>query len=231
MSFIELREISKSYILGDTRVQALQGINLKLEKSEFAALIGASGSGKSTLLHILGSIDHPDSGTYFLDGLEIPLLNDDDKSLIRNQKIGFIFQSFHLVPVLNVFENVELPLLVQAKLSKQERHHRVIEALNDVGLHDFMNHPPNKLSGGQRQRVAIARALVTQPALILADEPTANLDSVTTHKIVDLLLELNSNKQVTFLFCTHDEKLMSRVNRQIRIQDGKIIGDSWPSGN
>lgn len=223
MPLIELKNIHKTYILGETQIQALRGINLELHKGEFAALIGASGSGKSTLLHILGTIDQPDSGTFLMEEQNVLNLSEDEKSHLRNKHIGFIFQSFHLVPVLNVYENVELPLLIQPQLTKAERHDRIIQALENVGLKDFARHPPNKLSGGQRQRVAIARALVTHPSLILADEPTANLDSTTTHKIVDLLLDLNTKMNVTFLFCTHDEKLMSRVQRQIRIQDGVII--------
>lgn len=226
MAFIQLAQIQKSYILGETKVHALKGIDLSLERGEFAALIGTSGSGKSTLLHILGTIDQPDSGSFKIENQDVLALDEDQKSYLRNKKIGFIFQSFHLVPVLNVFENVELPLLVQETMTKAERQDRVLKAIENVGLKEFLKHPPNKLSGGQRQRVAIARALVTEPSLILADEPTANLDSNTTHKIVDLLLELNERMKVTFLFCTHDEKLMKRVNRHIRIQDGKIIEDS-----
>jgi len=223
MPLIELKNIQKTYTLGETKIHALRGINLELHEGEFAALIGASGSGKSTLLHILGTIDQPDSGTFLMNNKDILTLSEDDKSHLRNKNIGFIFQSFHLVPVLNVYENVELPLLIQSQLTKSDRHERILLSLENVGLKDFIKHPPNKLSGGQRQRVAIARALVTHPSLILADEPTANLDSTTTHKIVDLLMELNSKMKVTFLFCTHDEKLMSRVQRQIRIQDGVII--------
>ncbi len=225
MTFIQLKDIQKSYVLGETKVPALRGINLNLKQGEFAALIGASGSGKSTLLHILGTIDQPDQGSFLMDDQNVLALSEDEKSLLRNKKIGFIFQSFHLVPVLNIYENVELPLLVQSQVPKEERHQRVTQALENVGLKDFMHHPPNKLSGGQRQRVAIARALVTRPSLILADEPTANLDSTTTHKIVDLLMELNQKMKVTFLFCTHDEKLMNRVHRHIRIQDGLIVED------
>lgn len=226
MSFIQLKNIKKNYFLGETQVQALRGINLTFKKGEFAALIGPSGSGKSTLLHILGTIDEPSEGEFLLEDKNILSFNEKEKSSLRNKKIGFIFQAFHLVPVLNVFENVELPLLVLAKSSREERTTRVLQALDDVGLKSFSQYPPNKLSGGQRQRVAIARALVTEPDMILADEPTANLDSDTTQKIVDLLIELNNKRQVTFLFCTHDEKLMSRVNRHIRIQDGLVIEDS-----
>ncbi len=226
MAFIELKNIKKSYLLGDTQVHALRGINLKLNKGEFTALIGPSGAGKSTLLHILGTIDEPSEGEFLLDSKNILTLNENEKSAIRNKKIGFIFQAFHLIPVLNVFENVELPLLVSSDLSREERAARVIQALQDVGLKDYIKHPPNKLSGGQRQRVAIARALVTQPDFILADEPTANLDSDTTHKIVNLLIDLNKKKHVTFLFCTHDEKLMNQVHRHIRIQDGVVFDDT-----
>ncbi len=223
MALIELKNIKKTYTLGETQIQALRGINLQLHEGEFAALIGTSGSGKSTLLHILGTIDDPDEGSFTMGDQNVLSLSENEKSYLRNKKIGFIFQSFHLVPVLNIYENVELPLLIQSHLSKKERHERILQSIENVGLKDFLHHPPNKLSGGQRQRVAIARALVTHPSLILADEPTANLDSATTHKIVDLLMELNTMMKVTFLFCTHDEKLMSRVQRQIRIQDGVII--------
>lgn len=226
MSFIQLSNIKKNYVLGETQVHALRGINLTLNKGEFAALIGPSGSGKSTLLHILGTIDEPSSGEFFLESKNILHLDETEKSHIRNKKIGFIFQAFHLVPVLNVFENVELPLLVSGEYSKEAREKKVLQALDDVGLKSFVQHPPNKLSGGQRQRVAIARALVTEPDLILADEPTANLDSDTTQTIVNLLIELNRRRQVTFLFCTHDEKLMSQVSRHIRIQDGLVTEDT-----
>lgn len=222
MSLIELKNIKKTYYLGETKIEALKGIDLTLKKGEFAALIGKSGSGKSTLLHILGTIDTPDSGEFYLEKENVLSLDEDEKSLLRNNKIGFIFQSFHLVPVLNVYENIELPLLIQKNISAKEKRTRIEQAIESVGLSSFYKHPPNKLSGGQRQRVAIARALVTQPSLILADEPTANLDSDTTHKIVDLLLDLNQKMNVTFLFCTHDEKLMDRVQRQVRIQDGII---------
>lgn len=225
MSLISLNNIYKTYTLGETQVQALRGIHFNLLKGEFAALIGTSGSGKSTLLNILGTIDTPDSGSYILNQTDVLKLTEDQKSILRNNEIGFIFQSFHLVPVLNVYENVELPLLVQTKVDKVSRKQRVLEAIENVGLLDYLHHTPNKLSGGQRQRVAIARSLVTHPSLILADEPTANLDSATTHKIVDLLLDLNIKMKVTFLFCTHDEKLMNRVQRRIRIQDGLIIDD------
>ncbi len=218
-----LRNVQKRYKLGDTEVHALRGLNLDVLKGDFTALVGASGSGKSTLLNIIGCIDEPDSGEIFFENINVQKLSETQKSTLRNRKIGFIFQSFNLVPVLNVFENIELPLLIQKEISKKERDERITNAINEVGLTKFLHHLPDKLSGGQRQRVAIARALVTQPSLILADEPTANLDSDTTHKIIDLMLDLNKKKGVTFLFSTHDEKLMNRVTRTLRIQDGIII--------
>ena len=221
--FLKLENVHKYYELGETRVHALRGLSLELFTGEFAAIIGTSGAGKSTLLHLIGCLDQPSSGLLELDGRALKGLNDDEMSELRNQKIGFIFQSFNLIPVLNVFENIELPLMINPEISKEERTARVNQAIDDVGLTDFKKHIPDQLSGGQRQRVAIARALVNHPSLILADEPTANLDSKTAHKIIDLMQELNQKRKVTFLFSTHDEKLMSRVGRIIRIHDGVIV--------
>lgn len=219
---VELQQVVKSYQLGETQVQALRGVSFDINEGEFTALIGTSGSGKSTLLNLVGCIDTPDEGIIQIDGQNVAHLSENEKSTLRNHKIGFIFQSFNLIPVLNVAENIEMPLLIQRETSKEERQRRVAVALEDVGLKDFSRHMPNKLSGGQRQRVAIARALVTQPKLVLADEPTANLDSKTAHMIIDLLTDLNSRKKVTFLFCSHDEKLIGRVGRVLKIQDGII---------
>lgn len=219
---LELKNVVKTYHLGETTVPALRSLNLAIKKGEFTALIGKSGSGKSTLLNLVGCIDSPDAGQILFDGQDITNLDEVQKSALRNHKIGFIFQSFNLIPVLNVYENIELPLVIQPEVSAEERKNRVLSALKDVELEDFAHYPPDKLSGGQRQRVAIARALVTHPTLVLADEPTANLDSKTSHKIIDLLLDLNQKKQITFLFCSHDEKLIDRVGRIIRIQDGVI---------
>jgi putative ABC transport system ATP-binding protein len=221
-SLVQIREVHKRYRLGETTVHALRGATLDIQRGEFTAVVGVSGSGKSTLLNMVGCIDDPDEGEIIFDGQDLKKLDEDEKSRLRNEKIGFIFQSFNLIPVLNVYENVELPLLIHPKLSPEERHQRVVSAIADVGLSDFLKQVPDKLSGGQRQRVAIARALVTQPSLVLADEPTANLDSETTHRIIDLLVELNQKRQVTFLFCTHDEKLIGRVSRTVRIKDGVI---------
>jgi putative ABC transport system ATP-binding protein len=221
-NIVEVRDIHKTYRLGTTTVPAVRGLNLELRHGEFTALVGASGSGKSTLLNVIGCIDDADAGQVLIDGVDVGKLSDDQRSDLRNRKIGFIFQSFNLVPVLSVFENVELPLMLQPSVRAAERRERVERAIEDVGLRDFARHRPDNLSGGQRQRVAIARALVSDPLLVLADEPTANLDSVTTHKIIDLMLDLNEKRKVTFFFSTHDEKLMSRVARVVHISDGKV---------
>lgn len=221
-TIVELRDVKKSYQLGQTTVPALRGVDFQVFRGEFTAVVGASGSGKSTLLNMIGCIDEPDSGRIVLDGVEVTTLSDDDKSRLRNRKIGFIFQSFNLVPVLSVYENVELPLLINPDVDAGTRAQRVLRAIEDVGLKDFTRNLPDQLSGGQRQRVAIARALAGNPDLVLADEPTANLDSKTSHMIIDLMLELNRSRKVTFLFSTHDERLMDRVSRTVHIKDGVI---------
>jgi len=217
---VQLIGVHKSYRLGQTMVTALRGIDLQINKGEFTAVIGASGSGKSTLLNMIGCIDHPDSGSIKFDATEVTKLSDDALSRLRNHKIGFIFQSFNLIPVLSVQENVELPLLINGDINAAERAERVANAIADVGLEGLKRNLPDQLSGGQRQRVAIARALAGSPDLVLADEPTANLDSTNSHKIIDLMLELNARRKVTFLFSTHDEALMGRVSRLVHIQDG-----------
>ena len=221
-ALVRLEDVVRTYRLGETEVPALRGVSLELRAGEFTALVGPSGSGKSTLLHLAGCIDRPDAGKVWVEGQDVAALSDDARSRLRNRKIGFVFQSFNLVPVLDVQENVELPLLLHAELSRAARRERVARALEDVGLGDFARHPPDKLSGGQRQRVAIARALVTAPLLVLADEPTANLDSETARRILDLLVELNARRGVTFLFSTHDEKLMARVGRRLHLRDGRL---------
>ena len=222
MEIVKVENLYKSYTLGETKIEALKGVNFSLNTGEFTALIGASGSGKSTLLNLLGCLDRPDSGSVFIHGSNVMNLNEGELDTLRNTHLGFIFQSFNLIPVLSVYENIELPLLVQKNVSREERNQRVFQALADVGLEKFAQHLPDKLSGGQRQRAAIARSLVTRPTIILADEPTANLDSVTAHMVIDLLKDLNQKKGVTFLFCTHDEKLIGRVSRVINIIDGLI---------
>lgn len=219
---VEIQNVFKSYQLGSTEVLALRGLSLTIRKGEFAALIGASGSGKTTLLNLVGCLDVADQGKILIENTDIKELSEDAKSDLRNEKIGFIFQSFNLIPVLSVFENVEIPLTIRKDLTVEQRSEKVLAAIRDVGLEEFAHHRPDQLSGGQRQRVAIARALVTEPLLILADEPTANLDSKTAHHIIDLMLELNKKRHMTFFFCTHDEKLMSRVQRIVKIKDGVI---------
>lgn len=229
-TIVRLTGVHKTYRLGEALVPALRGVSLDLHQGEFTALVGASGSGKSTLLNMVGCIDEPDQGSVLVEGRDVAHLSDDDRSRLRNEKIGFIFQSFNLIPVLDVYENVELPLLINDRIAVGERDARVRQALADVELGDYVRHLPDKLSGGQRQRVAIARALVTSPLLVLADEPTANLDSGTTHRIIDLMLRLNATRGVTFFFSTHDEKLMSRVARILHISDGELVADSRNPG-
>lgn len=219
---VEVKNLYKSYQLGETKIEAIRGLNLQLDEGEFVALIGTSGSGKSTLLNLIGCLDEPDTGEIFIADKNVKDLSENEKSQLRNRQIGYIFQAFNLIPVLNVFENVEMPLVLRTDMTAEARREKVNNALKDVGLEDFHKHLPDKLSGGQRQRVAIARALVTEPALILADEPTANLDSKTTHMIIDLLLEMNQKRKVTFFFCSHDEKLIGRVQKVLRISDGII---------
>jgi len=223
--FVSLRNLQKSYQLGETRVNALRGMNLDLVRGEFTAILGASGSGKSTLLNMLGCIDDPDSGSVRIDGVDIFAMTEKQKSKFRNEKLGFIFQSFNLIPVLSVYENVMLPLLINKTIGVAERKDRVLNVIRDVGLEPQTHSAPARLSGGQRQRVAIARALVTDPVLVLADEPTANLDSKTTQQILDVMAELNEKRNVTFFFSTHDEKLMRRVKRIVRISDGVIVDE------
>lgn len=220
---VTLKDVVKSYHLGETVVRALRGLSLDVHAGEFTAIVGPSGSGKSTLFNLLGCIDDADSGVLRIGGRDVSSLNDLQKGKLRNEMIGFVFQSFNLIPVLNIVENVEMPLLIQKNVSAKERRQRALKLLEDVGLKDFLHHVPAKLSGGQRQRVAIARALVTRPALVLADEPTANLDSDTTHAIIDLMMDLNEKYGVTFLFSTHDENLMGRVKRIVRVRDGQIV--------
>jgi len=222
--FLTLRGIAKEYQLGKTVVPALQGVDLDVERGEFTVVMGPSGSGKSTLLNIIGCLDCPTRGTYQLDDREVGNRDFDKLASLRNEKIGFIFQSFNLIPVLNVIENVEFPCLMRRKRDKvTQLRKRVLEICDDVGLSPYLKHRPDELSGGQRQRVAIARALITEPELVLADEPTANLDSVTSEQIIDLMQQLNREKGVTFLFSTHDPRIMQHARRVVRIADGRIV--------
>jgi putative ABC transport system ATP-binding protein len=216
---IELRDIHKTYDMGDTKVQALRGVSLDIEAGQLVAIIGASGSGKSTLMQILGCLDRPDEGQYILDGQDVAQLSKNRLAEIRNRRIGFVFQSFNLLPRLNAVENVELPLLYRGLRHPRKQAETM---LNRLGLGDRMRHRPSQLSGGQAQRVAIARALVTDPALLLADEPTGNVDTATSKEIMALLKELNDEGQ-TVLIVTHELDIAACCPRQIHIRDGQIV--------
>jgi len=223
MPVVELKGVKKEYMLGSTKVEALRGVDLTIEKGEFLAVAGPSGSGKSTMLNMFGCIDVPTSGTVRIDGTDVAGLDDRELTRYRREKIGFIFQSFNLVPVLDVYENIEFPLLLKKSLSKKEREKIVMRFVEEVGLSDRLRNKPSELSGGQRQRVAIARALVSNPLIILADEPTANLDSATGTKIVELMRQINDIEKTTFIFSTHDAHIMSEARRLVKILDGKIV--------
>jgi putative ABC transport system ATP-binding protein len=223
-TLVDLKGITKDYKLGRTTVTALRGVDLTIHKGEFTVVMGPSGSGKSTLLNIIGCLDQPSGGSYTLDGQAVGTRDFDKLAEVRNRKIGFIFQSFNLIPVLNVIENIEFPCLMRKdKEPSSELRKRVLEVADDVGLTPYLKHKPDELSGGQRQRVAIARALITRPELVLADEPTANLDSKTSDQIIDLMRKLNSEKGVTFVFSTHDPRVMQHAKRVVHIADGKIV--------
>ena len=223
---LSLRGIEREFALGETRIRALRGIDLDVAPGEFMAIWGPSGSGKSTLLNLLGLIDAADKGVLRFEGQDVSQLSDDALSDFRNHKIGFVFQSFNLVPVLTALENVALPLQVQGVKAAEVRR-RAAEWLGHVGLGEFLDFRPDRLSGGQRQRVAIARALVGAPRLLIADEPTANLDSQTSREVIDLIERLNRETGVTCIFTTHDPRLLARVPRQLRLQDGLISQDSY----
>ena len=218
---MQLSNVSKTYQLGDNPVSALQNINLNIERGEFTALKGPSGSGKSTLLNICGLLDQADEGRYQLNGEDVNGLTQRQLTLLRREEIGFVFQGFNLVPVMTVYENVEYPLLI-AGLPATPRHQRVTEILEQVDLGPFAGQLPDHLSGGQRQRVAVARALVKSPALVIADEPTANLDTETAHRIIDLMHDLGRAEQTTFLIATHDERMTSRCDRTLTLIDGVL---------
>jgi len=222
MSILEFNKVKKEYRLGETTVRALRGVDLTVGKGEFIAVLGASGSGKTTLLNLAGAIDEPTEGEVRVHGQAISGMADNAKAELRNRTIGYIFQNFNLVSVLTALENVMLSLQIRGGRTADIRQ-EAAKRLDDVGLADFMRHRPDKLSGGQRQRVAIARALVTNPLLVLADEPTANLDHETAQSIIDLMKELNEKEGVTFLFSTHDQRLINEVRRVVRIDDGKIV--------
>jgi putative ABC transport system ATP-binding protein len=221
---IELAGVSRTFQVGDQPVHALRDIDLTLEDGEYAAIMGPSGSGKSTLLNILGLLDRPDSGSYRLDGTETTTLGEEQRARLRRDRIGFVFQSFHLIPRLSAAENVELPLVL-AGIQPRERRERVARILDAVGLTDRAHHRPDQLSGGQRQRVAIARATIMEPGLILADEPTGNLDRASGEEVVETLEGLN-RRGLTLLVVTHDPMIGERARRRIRMDDGGIVKGS-----
>jgi putative ABC transport system ATP-binding protein len=217
---VAVEDAVKEYALGRTRVTALRGVSLAIEPGEFMAIAGPSGSGKSTLLNLIGCLDRPTSGRVRIDGADVAALSDDALSDLRATTLGFIFQTFNLIPVLSALENVEFPLLFRGE-SRGVRG-RARKALESVGLSDVERHRPDELSGGQRQRVAVARALVTSPRVVLADEPTANLDSETGEAIIDLMLDINRREGTTFVFSTHDPKVMTHAHRVVRLADGRV---------
>jgi len=222
MPLIETRSIKKDYLLGETIVHALRGVDLTIDKGEFVAIWGPSGSGKTTLLNLIGAIDEPTSGQLLIDGQDIGLFSDNKRTELRNESIGFIFQGFNLIPVLSATENVMLPLEIKG-MSISNAKDIAIRRLNEIGLSDLVKNRPDKMSGGQQQRVAIARALVTDPSLVIADEPTANLDSDTSRNIIGLMRDLNEREKTTFIFSTHDQRLLDQVERLVRLEDGMIL--------
>jgi len=221
---IEMTNITKVYQMGEKRVEALRGVNLFIKEAEFVSIMGPSGSGKSTLLAIMGCLDIPTSGRYFFDDKEVGRLTDDELSLLRNEKIGFVFQAFHLLPRFNALENVELPLIYK-KIPKDKREKQAKSCLEQVGLGTRLLHSPSQLSGGEQQRVAIARALVNSPKLILADEPTGNLDSRAAGEVMDIFERLNEEKKITLVVVTHNLSVAQRTRRIFHIKDG-VIEDS-----
>jgi len=222
MALIEMHDIKKDYLLGETVVHALQGIDLQIDKGEFIGIWGPSGSGKTTLLNLIGAIDEPTEGTLMVTGKDVHSLSDNRRSELRNETIGYIFQGFNLVPVLSALENVMLPLQINGTSSREAKT-KALSRLAEVGISELAHHRPAKMSGGQQQRVAIARALVNDPFLVIADEPTANLDSETARMIIAIMRELNEKDEITFIFSTHDQRLLSEVKRLVRLEDGRII--------
>lgn len=220
---IDISDVKKTYQLGKTEILALKGVSLKIKKGEMVCIMGPSGSGKSTLMNLAGCLDKPDSGKIEIDGMNVTDLSKNKLADIRANKIGFIFQAFNLIPVINVFENIEFPLLIKnSKISEKEKKERIMKIVSEVGLENFIKHKPDELSGGQRQRVAIARALVTDPEIVFADEPTANLDSETGKNILELMKNINKTDKTTFVFATHDPSITRYASSLYTMRDGLL---------
>jgi putative ABC transport system ATP-binding protein len=231
MPVVEVRDVKKTYTLGKTQINALKGVSFTVEPGDFLSIVGPSGCGKTTLLNIIGTIDEPTEGEVRVDGEPLAGLSDNAEADLRLARMGFIFQAFNLIPVLNIIENVEFPLIL-AGVKPRDRRRRALELIEAVGLSEYATHKPDELSGGQRQRVAIARALVNEPEVVIADEPTANLDSETGGMILALMQRLNVEQQVSFIFSTHDPDIMRFAKRIIRLKDGLIEGveEQQPAG-
>jgi putative ABC transport system ATP-binding protein len=225
MEVVKIENVARAYQVGKIETQALRGVNLSIENGEFTALVGPSGSGKTTLLQMIGCLDQPTSGRVFINNKDVTSLNRNQRADMRRGTIGFIFQFFALIPTLTAYENVEMPLLLNGHTPK-ERRERVMELLNAVDLTDRANNRPDQLSGGQQQRVAVARALASKPTLILADEPTANLDTTNGQQVMEIMKKLNKDTGVTFVFATHDPRVISYARRVVTLQDGLILKDS-----
>ena len=227
MASISVQDLTKTYVVGEVEVRALRGVTLEIDRGQFVAVTGPSGSGKSTFMHILGCLDRPTSGRYLLDGRDVSQLSKDELAEIRNRKIGFVFQGFNLLARTTALDNVELPLLYNPKsnLKAADRHRRAMASLDAVGLGDRQHHMPNQLSGGQQQRVAIARALINEPSIILADEPTGNLDSRTSIEVMDIFQRLNRDRGITVLLITHEHDIAEYAERLIAFKDGHVVGD------
>ena len=225
MEIIKLDNVTKDYTIGEVKTRALDGVSLSIENGEFSALVGPSGSGKTTLLQIVGCLDVPDSGSVMIDGRDVTGLNHNARADLRKEMIGFIFQFFALVPVLSAYENVELPLLLN-NTGERERKEKVLSLLDDVGLSHRLDHRPDQLSGGEQQRVAIARALVTDPLLVLADEPTANLDTENGRQAMEIMQQLNEKTGTAFVFATHDPRVVSFARRVVKLRDGRVAEES-----
>jgi putative ABC transport system ATP-binding protein len=224
MVIVELQDVRKVYPLGKVEVEAVKGVSFSIEKGDFISIAGPSGSGKSTILNMLGCVDRPTSGTVLIEGRPTKDLSDKELTTLRHETLGFIFQSFNLIPVLNVYENIEFPLLLGKNgLKGKEKTEWIDYLIREVGLEQWKTHKPNELSGGQRQRVAIARALVTKPQIVLADEPTANLDSTTGEQILDLMKKINREMETTFIFSTHDAKIVNLADHVVRLKDGLVV--------